>query len=157
MSLGVLLKVFHCRLSDFIHKVDVHRRDEAIRGWRNWLREDHLVRPHRWLRPDLVLLAPFLQCEPHLTRGGSGVVADPGRIDEEFRNAWLPYFCRSGQRETSLEEFTHEVEGYPFCRRFPCLGLLVRCLLRLFIVRVLLLVFGWLGLAGVQSFTSFLV
>ena len=29
----------HCRLSGFIHRVVVHRRDEAIRGWRNWLRE----------------------------------------------------------------------------------------------------------------------
>ena len=38
----------HCRLSDFIHRVVVHQKDEAIRGWRNWLREDHLVRPYRW-------------------------------------------------------------------------------------------------------------
>ena len=46
------------------------------------------------------------------TPGGSGVLADPSRIDEEFRKAWLPCFCRSGQRETSLEESTHEVEGW---------------------------------------------
>ena len=39
-------------------------------------------------------------------------LADPFRIDEEFRKAWLPYFCRSGQRETSLEEFSFEVEGW---------------------------------------------
>ena len=25
---------------------------------------------------------------------------------------WLPYFCRSGQREASLEEFDREVEGW---------------------------------------------
>ena len=25
----------YCRLSDFIHSVVVHRRDDAIRGWRN--------------------------------------------------------------------------------------------------------------------------
>ena len=56
--------------------------------------------------------APFLQCKPHLTPGGSGVLADPARIDEEFRNAWLPYFCRSGQRDTSLEEFSFEVPGW---------------------------------------------
>ena len=43
--------------------------------------------------------------KPHLTPGGSRVLADPARIDEEFRKAWLPYFCRSGQRDTSLEEF----------------------------------------------------
>ena len=87
---------FHHRLSDFIHAVVVHRGDETIRGWRNWIREDPLVHPYRWLRPDLVPPAPFLQCEPHLT---PGVLADPARTDEEFRKAWLPYFCRSGQRE----------------------------------------------------------
>ena len=88
----------HRRLSDFIHAVVVHR-DEATREWRDWIREDPMVHPYRWLRPDLVPLAPFLQCEPHLTPGGSGVLADPAGIDEEFRKAWLPYFCRSGHRE----------------------------------------------------------
>ena len=44
----------HHRLSDFIHGVVVHRWDEAIRGWRNWLREDRLAHPYKWLRPDLV-------------------------------------------------------------------------------------------------------
>ena len=102
----------HRRLCDFIHQVVVHRRDEAVRGWRNWIREDPLVHPYRWLRPDLVPPAPFLQCEPCLTPGGSGVLSDPARIDEEFQKAWLPYFCRSGQRETSLDEFGFEVNGW---------------------------------------------
>ena len=102
----------HRRLCDFIHQVVVHRRDEAVRGWRNWIREDSLVHPYRWLRPDLVPPAPFLQCEPHLTPDGSGVLSDPNQIDAEFRKAWLPYFCRSGQRETSLNEFGFEVDGW---------------------------------------------
>ena len=102
----------HRRLSDFIHAVVVHRRDEAIRGWRDWIREDPMVHPYRWLRPDLVPPVPFLQCQPHLTLGGSGVLVDPARIDEEFRKAWLPYFCRSGQWDTSLEEFNGEVDGW---------------------------------------------
>ena len=51
----------HRRLSDFIHSIVVHRRDEAIRGWRNWIREDPLVHPYTWLRPDLVPPAPLLQ------------------------------------------------------------------------------------------------
>ena len=102
----------HRRLSDFIHRVVVHRRDEAIRGWRNWIREDPLVNLYRWLRLDQVPPAPFLQCEPHLTTDVSGVLSDPVRIDEEFRKAWLPYFCRSGQRETSLDEFNFEVDGW---------------------------------------------
>ena len=76
----------HCRLSDVIHRVVVHRRDVAITAWRNWLREDPLVHPYKWLRPDLVPPAPFLQCQAHLTPGGY----------EEFRKAWLPSFCRSG-------------------------------------------------------------
>ena len=68
--------------------------------------------PWKWLRPDLVAPAPFLQCKPDLTPGGSGVLADPARIDEEFRKACLPYCCRSGQRDTSLEEFDREVDGW---------------------------------------------
>ena len=63
------------RLSDFIHAIVVHRRDEAIREWRNWVREDLMVHPFRWLRPDLVPPAPFLQCEPRLSPGGSGVLS----------------------------------------------------------------------------------
>ena len=66
----------------------------------------------KWLRPDLVPPAPFLQCHPHLTPDGSGVLADPARIDEEFRKASLPYFCRSGQRGTSFEVFSFEVDGW---------------------------------------------
>ena len=34
----------------------------------------------------------FCSVRPHLTPGCSGVLADPARIDEEFRKAWLPYF-----------------------------------------------------------------
>ena len=35
----------HHGLSDFIHGIVVHRRDEAIREWRNWLRENPFVNP----------------------------------------------------------------------------------------------------------------
>ena len=102
----------HRRLCEFVHHVVVHRRDEAVREWRNWIREDPLVHPYRWLRPDLEPPAPFLQCEPCLTPDGSGVLSDPDQIDAEFRKAWLPYFCRSGQREASLDEFGFEVAGW---------------------------------------------
>ena len=34
------------------------------------------------------------------------------RLMGKFREAWLPYFCRSGQRETSLEQFNEEVDGW---------------------------------------------
>ena len=62
----------HRRLSGFIHAVVVHRRDEAFRGWRVWLREDPFIHPYKWLRPELVPPAPFLQCDPALTPEGSG-------------------------------------------------------------------------------------
>ena len=39
-------------------------------------------------------------------------MACPDRIDEEFGKAWLHHFCRSGQREASLEEFNEEVVGW---------------------------------------------
>ena len=85
---------------------------EAVREWRNWVREDPPVHPYRWLRPDLVPPAPFLQCKPCLTPGGSGILSDPNQIDAEFRKAWLSYFYRSRQREASLEEFPLEVEEW---------------------------------------------
>ena len=103
----------HGRVSTFVKGLVAYRR---ITAWRNWLRDDPLVHPYGWLRADLVPPSPFLQCSRALTPGGSGVLADPARIDEEFRKAWLPYFCRSGQRETSLDEFHHECVGW-----LPCL------------------------------------
>ena len=38
------------------------------------------------------------------------MLSDPNQIDAEFRR--LPYFGRSGQRETSLDEFGFEVDGW---------------------------------------------
>ena len=83
----------HRRLSDFIHAVVVHRRDEAIREWRNRIRED----PYDCIFIGGFVLIWFLplffcSCKPHLTPSGSGVLADPARIDEEFRKAWASLF-----------------------------------------------------------------
>ena len=69
--------------------------------------EDPLAHSFKWLRPDMVPTAPFLQCKPHLTPVGSGVPGDPASIE-----AWLPYFCRFRQREASPEEFAEEVDGW---------------------------------------------
>ena len=101
------------RLCDFIHRVVVHRRDEAIRGWRNWIREDPMVHPYRWLRPDLVPPAPFQQCEPHLTPDGSGVFSDPVRIDG------FPTFAVLGKGRPALTNSAGRLMvGYHFCLRF---------------------------------------
>ena len=114
LGIGALFdaaSVVHCRLCDFIHRVVVHRRDEAIREWRNWIREDPLVHPYCWLRPDLVPPAPFLQCEPCLSPDGSDVLSDLVRIDEEFRKAWLPYFCRYGKGRPALTNSALKLMG----------------------------------------------
>ena len=112
------------RVSIFVRGIVAHRRNVGITAWRNWLREDPLVHPYRWLRADRLPPSPFLQCDRALTPGGSGVLSDPARIDAEFRKAWLPYFCRSGQRETSLEEFNCECDGWlPRLGEFSLLAL----------------------------------
>ena len=76
------------------------------------------------------------------------VLADPARIDEEFRKASLPCFCRSGQRDTSLEEFNNECDGWlPLLPEVPLPWLLVRCLM-LSVARVLRLVVLKVGVGG---------
>ena len=107
----------HVRVSydvvvDFLHKVVVYREDVAVRGWRSWMLEDDKVHPYRWLKSDLVALAPFLCCDPRLTVDGSGVISDPDRIDEQFRVAWLPFFCRAGRGAVDLSAFDREVGGW---------------------------------------------
>ena len=158
---GVVAGV-HRRLCDFIHQVVVHRRDDAVREWRNWLREDPLVHPYRWLRPDLVPPAPFLQCDPRCTPDGSGVLSDPDQIDAEFRKAWLPYFCRSGQRETSLDEFGLEVDGWlPILPEIHLPRLTGQMLADVVLHRGVsagsLDGWGWLGVEGVEGLARFLV
>ena len=98
-------------LHKFLHDTVVRRKDCAVRGWRAWILEDPLVHPYRWLRPDLVPPSPFLQCDPAGTIDGSGVLSYPSLIDQKFREAWLPYRCRSVRGVADLEDFSMEVEG----------------------------------------------
>ena len=108
----------HHRLSDFIHAIVVHRRDEAIRGWRSWLREDPLVHPYKWLRPNLVPPAPFLQCKPHLAPGGSGVLADLASERLGFASLVLSLL-----KNTSLgNSIVKLMGGYRFYLRLSCPG-----------------------------------
>ena len=47
-------------LNGFFRRVVVSRRDEGVRRWKGWLREDLSSRPYAWLRPDFVPPSPFL-------------------------------------------------------------------------------------------------
>ena len=83
-------------LDEFISQVASARRDAAILSWKRWLHEDPSSRPYKWLRPDLVLPAPYLVCDPSQTPGGSGVLVQPSLIDAQFRKSWMPFFLGEG-------------------------------------------------------------
>ena len=82
---GVEVGLTHDELHKLLHDFFVRRKDCAVRGWRAWILEDPLVHPYRWLRPDLVPLSPFLQCDPAATVDGSGVISGPSLVDQKFR------------------------------------------------------------------------
>ena len=103
--------------TEFIHSAVIHRMDFAIRGWRNWVLEGPCAHLKTWLRPDLVPLSPFLSCEPCLTPGGSGVLVDPDNIDEKFKKAWLPFFCRGDTGSADMEAFRRTAEGLTISSR----------------------------------------
>ena len=109
---GACVKPLYDSVVAFIHRVVVHRKDVAVRNWRTWVLEDLQVHLYRWLRSDLVAPAPFLSCDPGITEDGSGILSDPGRIDEQFRKAWLPFFCRAGRGSVDLSAFNAQVGGW---------------------------------------------
>ena len=90
-------------LNGFVRQVVVSRRDEGIRRWNRWLREDLSSRPYAWLRPDFVPPSPFLVVKDPPTQS-SQIIVEPHLIDAEFRKAWMPYFCRSGHPQVSAEQ-----------------------------------------------------
>ena len=51
-------------------------------------------------------------CDPCLTVDGSWVLSYPDRIDELFRNAWLPFFYRAGRDAADPSVFDQEVGGW---------------------------------------------
>ena len=56
-------------LNGFLRQVVITRRDEGIRNWKVWVREDLSSRPYAWLRPDFVPPSPFLVARiPELRR-----------------------------------------------------------------------------------------
>ena len=94
------LEVLNC----FLQQVVVSRRDDGIRRWSRWLREDFSSRPYAWLRPDFVPPSPFLVNKDPSTLS-SRILVEPHLIDAEFRKAWMPYFCRSGHPVVTPDQF----------------------------------------------------
>ena len=90
-------------LNGFLRQVVVSRRDDGIRKWTRWLREDLSSRPYVWLRPDF-LPPPFLVVKDPQTQS-SHILVEPHLIDAEFRKAWMPFFCWSGHPVVSPDQF----------------------------------------------------
>ena len=88
-------------LNGFVKQVVVSRRDVGIR---KWLREDLSSRPYAWLRPDFVPPSPFLVVKDPQTQS-SRILVEPHLIDAEFRNAWMPNFCRSCHPVVTPDQF----------------------------------------------------
>ena len=55
-----LVAELYGRVSAFVKGLVAYRRSAGIAAWRNWVREDPLVHPYKWLRADLVPHSPFL-------------------------------------------------------------------------------------------------
>ena len=91
-------------LNGFLRQVVVSRKEVGVRKWTRWLREDLSSRPYVWLRPDFVPPSPFLVVKDSHTKT-SRILVEPHLIDAEFRNAWMPYFCRSGHPVVTPEQF----------------------------------------------------
>ena len=83
-------------LHGFIKHVVVNRRVVGVRKWTHWLREDLGSKPCAWLRPDFVPPSPFLVIKDPQTQS-SRILVEPHLVDAEFRKAWMPFFCGSGQ------------------------------------------------------------
>ena len=98
-------------ITNFVKRVVFSRRDSALQGWRNWVLEDPVVHPYKWLRSDLVPPAPFLVCDPSVTVDGSGVLVEPHAIDEQFRRSWMPFFCRGDWGTADLGAFRAVAES----------------------------------------------
>ena len=131
-------------LNDFLEQIVVSRRDNEIRKWVNWLREDLSSRPYVWLRPDSVPPSPFLVVKDPQTKS-SQILVEPHLVDAEFRNAWMPYFCRSGHPVVSPEQFLVFIS----CLRRPFwifLGLRVVIYRRWLVLKSLLQVVRMVGL-----------
>ena len=61
------------RLVTLFIRLWLRRENVAVASWKRWILEDPLVHPYKWVRPDMVPPAPFLQSGGDLAPGGSRV------------------------------------------------------------------------------------
>ena len=98
-------------LNDLVRQVVVTRRDSGLHRWACWLSEDLGSRPYGWLRPDFVPSSPFLVIKDQEAKTYR-TLAEPHLIDAEFRQAWMPYLCKSGHPVVTVEQFLVFVDPF---------------------------------------------
>ena len=54
---------------------------------------------------------PFLNCSPEDTVDCPGVLVGSHAVDELFRKAWMPFFCRGGEENADWDAFRAVAEG----------------------------------------------
>ena len=112
----------HRRLCDFIHSIVVHRRDEAIRSWRNWIREDPLVHPYKWLRLDLVPLPLFFSVSRIFLLVVLVFYLILLGLMRNSERPGFPFFVAVGKGRPALRNSIVRLRGGYLCyRRFLCL------------------------------------
>ena len=117
LGLGDIYRVIsgiHRRLCDFIHSIVVHRRDEAIREWRNWVWEDPLVHPYKWLRPDLVLPASFFSVSPIFHLVVLGFLLIRLGLMKNSQRLGFPTFAALGKGIQALRKSIRRLKGGSF-------------------------------------------
>ena len=71
--------------------------------------EDPLVHPYRWLRPDLIPPAPFLQCQLHFTPDGPGFFQIQPGLMRNSERLGFPTFVVVGKVRPALRNSTRKI------------------------------------------------
>ena len=101
----------HGRVSAMVKGLVAHRRSAGITAWRNWLREDPLVHPYKWLRADLVPPSPFLQCSRALTPGVLVFLLIPLGLMKNSERPGFPTFVALDKGRPALKNSIMSVMG----------------------------------------------
>ena len=112
----------HRCLNDFIHAIVVHRRDEAMRGWRNWIREDPMVHPIGGFVQIWFLLLPFFSVSPISRLVVLECFLILLGLMKNSERPGFPIFVALGKGRPALRNsIGRSRSGHQFCLRFTCL------------------------------------
>ena len=103
-------------LNDFVRRVVVVRRDSGLHSRAQLVAGGFGISALR----DFVPPSPFLVIRDKVAKT-SQILVEPHLVDAEFREAWMPFFCRSGHPVVTVEQFLQFVD--PLSSSGACFGL----------------------------------